>query len=158
MNSSSEATIFTDTMLSAVRLQRHLGVRIIISTQESTISTSLLNLCSITIVNRFTSPKWLHVIRHHLAAAAQDTITSRGKLTSSQDRSSKDNDAPATLFVQIVRLNVGEALLFTPSAIIGVDDGNDGDDIVFSRLGVDSLAITVRGRLTDDGGKSVLSL
>ena len=56
MNSSAEASVFTDTLLSVVRLQRHMGVRVIVSTQEPTISTDLLNLCSVTIVHRFTSP------------------------------------------------------------------------------------------------------
>ncbi|KAL4881473.1 hypothetical protein BJY04DRAFT_189022 [Aspergillus karnatakaensis] len=156
MSSSPEATIFTDTILSAVRLQRHFGVRVIISTQEPTISTALLNLCSVTIVHRFTSPEWLRTIRHHLAAAASNTT--RAKTISIQGESHKESGTSVTLFDRIVHLKVGEAFLFAPSAIIGVDDGGDDDEIVFSRLGGGSLPIKIRGRLTDDGGKSVLSM
>lgn len=56
MNNSVEARGFTETLLSAVRLQRHLGVRMFISTQEPTTSTALLNLCS-TTVHRFSFPR-----------------------------------------------------------------------------------------------------
>ncbi|KAL5337005.1 hypothetical protein BJX70DRAFT_409466 [Aspergillus crustosus] len=159
MTSSTEATVFTDTILSAVRLQRHLGVRVIISTQEPTISTALLDLCSVTIVHRFTSPEWLNALGRHLAAAAKDTIVPGGKtISSTRDRASLKRDLMTTLFDRIVRLRVGDALLFASSAIIGVGHGSSRDEIVLLRLGGDSLAVTVRGRLTYDGGKSILSL
>ncbi|RAL09215.1 uncharacterized protein BO97DRAFT_459399 [Aspergillus homomorphus CBS 101889] len=146
MNSSPEATVFTDTILSAVRLQRHLAVRAIISTQEPTVSTALLNLCSVTIVHRFSSPEWMRTLKEHLAAA---TDCVKDKIM--PDQTEKDRTRPATLFEKIVHLNVGEALLFAPSAIVGVDDGENGR-LVFSRLGGDHLSITVRGRLTAYGG------
>lgn len=59
MNDSGDSSALTDNLLETIRLQRHLAVRIIISTQEPTISPKLLDLCSITIVHRFTSPEWL---------------------------------------------------------------------------------------------------
>jgi hypothetical protein len=79
MNSSIEARGFTETLLSAVRLQRHLGVRMVISTQEPTVSTSLLNLCSVTIVHRFTSPEWLRVLHKHLAGAAENPFSAQAQ-------------------------------------------------------------------------------
>ncbi|GAD99599.1 hypothetical protein AOR_1_674054 [Paecilomyces variotii No. 5] len=57
MNSSIEAQEFTETLLSAVRLQRHLGARMIISTQEPTISPALLNLCSLVQQITLLSPR-----------------------------------------------------------------------------------------------------
>lgn len=60
----------TDKLLGTIRLQRHLGARIIISTQEPTISPRLLDLCSVTIVHRFTSPDWLATLKQHLAGAS----------------------------------------------------------------------------------------
>ncbi|RDW67341.1 uncharacterized protein DSM5745_09207 [Aspergillus mulundensis] len=162
MNASPEATVFTETILSAVRLQRHLGVRIIVSTQEPTISTALLNLCSVTIVHRFTSPEWLRALRHHLAAAAEEHGTSRKNRAistngSGEAGSQEDGRRTGTLFDQIVRLKVGEALLFAPSAVVGVYKEQDRG-LALERLGDDYLAIRVRGRLTEDGGRSVLSL
>ncbi|KAL2827694.1 hypothetical protein BJY01DRAFT_255594 [Aspergillus pseudoustus] len=38
--------------------------------QEPTVSTRLLDLCSVTIVRGFTSPGWMKVLQGHLAAAA----------------------------------------------------------------------------------------
>jgi len=66
MNSATEASTLTETLLSSIRLQRHLGTRVFISTQEPTISPALLDLCSITIVHRFSSPEWLKCLRQHL--------------------------------------------------------------------------------------------
>ena len=149
MNNSTEARGFTDTLLSAVRLQRHLGARMIISTQEPTISTALLNLCSITIVHRFTSPEWLRVLYKHLAGAAENPFGAQtGPVPTCQPRS---------LFHQIVELRVGQALLFAPSALIGVKPNSHGD-IELERLGSGKLCVQIRHRLTSDGGKSVLAL
>ncbi|KAI1934078.1 hypothetical protein LOZ66_006171 [Ophidiomyces ophidiicola] len=153
MNSSPEAYGFTNTLLSAVRLQRHLGARIIISTQEPTISTALLNLCSVTIAHRFTSPEWLRTLRSHLAAAAADAKA--GPAFSQLDKNGVGSSS-ASLFDRIVRLQVGEALLFSPSAIVGVSDRGD-NQLALHRLGTESVAVKIRARLTLDGGKSILS-
>ncbi|KAL4777962.1 hypothetical protein BJX76DRAFT_367007 [Aspergillus varians] len=150
MNKSVEARGFTETLLSAVRLQRHLGVRMIISTQEPTISTALLNLCSTTIVHRFSSPEWLRVLRKHLAGATGDDPVAR-------DESSNDEEESQSLFGQIVELGVGEALIFSPSAIVGASSPGDGR-IAFTRLGSGRVYVKIRQRLTCDGGKSVISL
>jgi hypothetical protein len=81
MNNSAEALTFTNTLLSTIRLQRHLGTRIIISTQEPSISSALLDLSSVTIVHRFTSPEWMRCLQAHLAAAAIDVLVSRSERT-----------------------------------------------------------------------------
>ena len=155
MDSATEATALTNSLLSAIRLQRHLGTRIFISTQEPTISPKLLDLCSATIVHRFTSPEWLHCLKAHLAAL-DDVIDKDGKSNSKN------------VLQKIVRLRVGEALLFAPSAM--VDDGGDGGDSdsdgdgeggvgvrETKRLGMDYLRIRVRARITADGGKSQMA-
>ena len=154
MNASIEARLFTDTLLSTVRLQRHLAARVIISTQEPTISKELLNLCSTTIVHRFTSPEWLQALQGHLAAAATKLLTDRPAETFQTICENEARDAPS-IFSKIVHLQVGEALLFSPSAIIGSKDkeGKFGVD----HLGPNFLTIKIRSRLTLDGGKSVLS-
>ncbi|OJJ47412.1 hypothetical protein ASPZODRAFT_159282 [Penicilliopsis zonata CBS 506.65] len=156
MNSSSEAEAFTSSLLASIRLQRHLGVRVIISTQEPTISTALLNLCSTTIVHRFTSPEWLRALNKHLAAAAYDSLTYKRGLKEEDECDILGDDA-SPLFNQIVRLKVGEALLFSPTAIVDVQSCDDGS-FRFRRLGDDYLTVRVRSRLTQDGGKSTLCL
>ncbi|XHG06018.1 hypothetical protein AWENTII_009229 [Aspergillus wentii] len=148
MNRSIEARGFTETLLSAVRLQRHLGVRMIISTQEPTISTALLNLCSVTIVHRFSSPEWLRALHKHIAGAA-------GAPFSVQTESDSAVAPAQSLFNQIVDLRVGEALIFAPSAIVG--EIQDDGQLSLRRLGHGSLRVQIRNRLTTDGGRSVLA-
>ncbi|TVY83558.1 hypothetical protein LSUE1_G003602 [Lachnellula suecica] len=151
MNASAEASTLTETLLSTVRLQRHLGARIIISTQEPTISPALLDLCSSTIVHRFTSPDWLRALQAHLAGAS--------KLLQSDEEQEEGGEVTPTIvkiFNDIVKLKVGEALLFSPSAIIGVDKSSRGA-AALQRLGAGYLKIRVRSRLTTDGGKSVMA-
>ncbi|GKZ50271.1 hypothetical protein AbraIFM66951_003267 [Aspergillus brasiliensis] len=157
MNTSSEAEAFTETLLSVVRLQRHMAARVIISTQEPTVSTALLNLCSVTIVHRFSSPEWLRSLQKHLAGAATSPFArKKGKAVEGEEGQLDENDY-GSLFDHIVKLGVGEALLFSPSAIVGDGVGED-DPCKLRQLGSDYLAIRVRQRLTTDGGKSVLAV
>lgn len=159
MNSSVEANSFTETLVSVVRLQRHLATRVIISTQEPTISTTLLNLCSVTIVHRFTSPEWLRVLKNHIAGASDSPFSSKNTTAAfpeneSQENGETENDS-TSLFSRIVHLRVGEALLFSPSTIAdaSVEDGHTN----YHHLGAKYLGIRIRARLTSDGGRSVLS-
>lgn len=70
MTNSAECQALTEPLLATIRLQRHLGARVIIPTQEPTISPKLLDLCSVTIVHRFTSPDRLTALGRHLAGRA----------------------------------------------------------------------------------------
>lgn len=140
MGSANEASTLTNTLLSAIRLQRHLGTRVLISTQEPTISPKLLDLCSVTIVFRFQSPEWLRCLKTHLAAL-NDVVNEDGKPDLN------------TVFQKIVKLRVGEALLFAPSATVNGDGG-----VGTKRLGMDYLRIRVRSRITFDGGKSEMAV
>ncbi|KAK7715199.1 hypothetical protein SLS64_003897 [Diaporthe eres] len=185
MNESGEASALTEQLLATIRLQRHLGARVVISTQEPTVSPRLLDLCSSTVVHRFTSPEWLRALRRHLAGAeetagmlaratagagagsgsdvssdsgvddvldglveAVDTLTLRGPgVTMGQKQ------AAASLFAQIVELRVGEALVFSPNALMGV--GGEGEA---RKLGSGMLKVRVRNRVTEDGGRSVMAV
>lgn len=150
MNQSSSATRFTQSLLNVIRLQRHLATRVVVATQEPTISPKILDLCSMAIVHRFTSPQWLEAISDHLAGAAaltRDLETQRQKV----------------MFERIVNLSVGEALLFSPSAITSTtetsDGSHDGEKIPFlEKLGPRYLKMRVRKRLTTDGGRSIMAV
>jgi len=144
MNSTTEANNLTNTLLSTIRLQRHLGTRVFISTQEPTISPALLDLCSITIVHRFTSPAWLHTLKAHIAAL---------DLTQTQENGDTHTH---DIFKKIVKLEVGEALLFSPSAIVDVEEVQGGQ-VKVKKLGTGYLKIKIRDRLTQDGGKSIMA-
>ncbi|KFY83986.1 hypothetical protein V500_09690 [Pseudogymnoascus sp. VKM F-4518 (FW-2643)] len=157
MNESAEAQTLTATLLTTIRLQRHLGARIIISTQEPTISPDLLDLCSVTIVHRFTSPDWMKTLKAHLAAAASDMTEPEqvaGDQVTEPNPRAKGQTA-SVIFTKIVELEVGEALLFSPSAMVGVDVASNGG--WYARLGAGVLKVRVRSRLTTDGGKSILA-
>ncbi|PYH70906.1 uncharacterized protein BO88DRAFT_451602 [Aspergillus vadensis CBS 113365] len=161
MKTSSEAQAFTETLLSVVRLQRHLAARIIISTQEPTVSTDLLNLCTVTIVHRFNSPEWLRILQKHLAGAATNPFArKKGKAGGRGIDGEEEQLREAyehSIFDKIVNLRVGEALLFSPSSIVDVSIDEDGG-YELRKLGSEHLAIKVRQRITKDGGKSVLAV
>ncbi|KAH8592091.1 hypothetical protein B0O99DRAFT_518191 [Bisporella sp. PMI_857] len=144
MKSTAEANNLTNTLLSSIRLQRHLGARVFISTQEPTISPALLDLCSMTIVHRFSSPAWLQTLKSHLAAL---DLT---QLSDNVTKTSKD------VFQEIVKLGVGEALCFAPGAIVDIEQIEEGA-VSTKRLGTGYLRIKVRERLTRDGGRSVMA-
>ncbi|KAK6597332.1 hypothetical protein H4I95_09603 [Botrytis cinerea] len=150
---------------------------------EPTISPALIDLCSMTIVHRFSSPEWLKCLRSHVAA-----------LHNSGSNSQDDESMGRDVFKEIVTLRVGEALLFATEAMIYKDcdqitlplndesvdtmtstingdssnnvskkkgkaiakDG-DNDGQVLRKLGTDYVKMKVRARLTNDGGKSVLA-
>lgn len=185
MNDSGEASALTEQLLATIRLQRHLGARVVISTQEPTVSPRLLDLCSVTVVHRFTSPEWLRALRRHLAGAeetagmlARAAGVAGGAGSGSGDSSDSGVDdvldglveavgtmdlkgpgatmgrkqAAASLFAQIVELRVGEALVFSPNAVLGV--GGDG---AARKLGSGMLKVHVRNRVTEDGGRSVMA-
>ncbi|PWY93089.1 hypothetical protein BO94DRAFT_615903 [Aspergillus sclerotioniger CBS 115572] len=148
MTTTPESQLFTETLLSTVRLQRHLGARVIISTQEPTISTTLLNLCSVIVVHRFTSPEWLRILTRHVAGAVRGAFTSRTNPNCKPVGGEEEEEVATSLFEDIVRLGVGEALVFAPNAVVGTG---------MRKLGEGVLGVKVRARLTEDGGRSLLS-
>ncbi|KAL5593780.1 hypothetical protein FOBRF1_012882 [Fusarium oxysporum] len=169
MNNTNESSVFTESLLSAIRLQRHNGTRIIISTQEPTVSPNLLDLCSITIVHRFTSPVWLQVLRRHLAGASDnDESGAKGLETpnESEQGSKQYWTIPASeIFSNIVQLRTGEAFVFAPSAIVdaipkthaGASVAQKGGDWQPVFLGDGIIKAIVRNRITADGGKSIIA-
>jgi hypothetical protein len=109
MNQSPAAANFTDRLLTTIREQRHIGTRVIVSTQEPTISEKLLDLCSVSIVHQFKSPAWFQAIRAHLRGASGFLNTT---------------DEQASMFEDIMGLTVGESKVFAPSAFIHLSDNN----------------------------------
>ncbi|KAI1498116.1 hypothetical protein F5X99DRAFT_432244 [Biscogniauxia marginata] len=180
-SSSAECRTLTNTLLSTIRLQRHLGVRVVVSTQEPSVSPKLLDLCSVTVVHRFTSPAWMGMLRAHLAGGVphhhhhhhqqqqrRREIAGGGGDDDDGYVEEGDDSVSGDLFNEIVGLRVGEALLFAPSALVGLGmeggEGGEGGDaskratgMSLKRLGDEVLKIRVRKRITVDGGKSILA-
>jgi hypothetical protein len=144
---SSAAKAFTEKLLRTVREQRHQAVRVVVATQEPSINTQLLDLCSITMVHRCTSPAWFNVLKKHIAALYLNLPTTSPDGTS-DDEVTKDERA---LFHEIVQLKLGESLLFCPTAAVAVA----GKGI--ERMAGSYMKFKTRQRVTADGGKSKLA-
>ncbi|KAI5208454.1 hypothetical protein E4T38_02914 [Aureobasidium subglaciale] len=144
MQAAPAAETFTENLLTVIREQRHNACRVVIATQEPTISPKLLDLCSIPLVHRFTSPDWLATLRGHLAGASDLVTVEQGQ---------GKKQGAAKLFEQIINLDVGESLLFAPSAIL--DEDEDGRA---KKLGTQCVRFKTRVRLGTDGGKSILAV
>lgn len=146
MTENSNASSLTETLLSIVRQQRHLATRVVIATQEPSISPKLLDLCSLTIVHRITSPDWLETLKKYLAGASP--------LADDDARDVRE------IFKTIVSLRPGQALLFSPTAMIDgelLGDGSGGRVVKARNLDMGYLKICVRKRLTADGGRSIMA-
>ena len=144
-DAQSTSSSFTESLLSVIRLQRHLATRVIIATQEPTISQKLLDLCSMTIVHRFTSPSWLQALKTHLAGVSV--------FDDDETRDIKQ------IFKKIVDLEAGEALLFSPSMMLRVSEVDTAGATVLQtkKLGMGYLKMRVRYRVTADGGRSIMA-
>ena len=141
MTPTAAATAFTNKLLQLIRQQRHLATRVVISTQEPIISLRLLDLCTVTIVHRFTSPEWFRTLRDHLADVS--TLDEPGVGTKRNVQS---------MFVEIVELEPGEALIFSLSAMLEPVEGKAP-----RKLSMGWLKVRIRRRLTENGGKSILA-
>ncbi|EAQ90028.1 hypothetical protein CHGG_06647 [Chaetomium globosum CBS 148.51] len=173
MTESQECAALTEALLATIRLQRHIGARVIISTQEPTISPKLLDLCSVTVVHRFTSPDWLSALKKHLVGMSSGgkLLEKARRLNSSGEDEEEGIDGAAVLTLgdadpalellsRIVDLRVGEALMFAPSAIIGVKKKKDGEASGLGevrRLAHGVLKVRIRNRTTADGGRSIMA-
>ncbi|EGD94539.1 hypothetical protein TESG_02052 [Trichophyton tonsurans CBS 112818] len=154
---SREAVTLTETMLPLIRQQRHLATRVIIATQEPTLSPNLLDLYNLTVVHRFSSPAWFKALEGHLAGAIMDVSASRVSKYSTW-----------SLFSRIVGLGTGEALVFCPNAILDVSHADnaerEGDpsahqaaQSIMAEQGSSYFKMKVRKRITADGGRSILA-
>lgn len=138
MTDTVASKALTESLMGLIRQQRHYGARVIISTQEPSISPKLIDLCSITVMHRFSSPEWLDVLQRHILVSDEEG-----------DRGNKIG-----LLRKIMRLKTGEALVFAPSAIFGASDEAGG-----WKIGADGLLkMRMRKRVTWDGGKSIVCI
>ncbi|TFK43390.1 hypothetical protein BDQ12DRAFT_642878 [Crucibulum laeve] len=144
LSASRGSSGLTKSLLALIRQQRHLAMRVIISTQEPTVVPPvLLDLCSIAILHRFSSPSWWQHLINHVSADFSDS------------------DA----FDKVIRLQTGQAIVLAPSAlgIFKFAKGTDnniqihGSEVV-AHFGRRYLVMKTRRRITADGGASVLVL
>ncbi len=138
MTDTPASKALTESLMGVIRQQRHFGARVIISTQEPSISPKLIDLCSITVMHRFSSPEWLDVLQKHILV--------------SDGEDEKGNRIG--ILREIMRLKTGEALVFAPSAIFGAKDETGEWEIGADKL----LRMRMRKRVTWDGGRSMVCI
>ncbi|TFK29354.1 hypothetical protein FA15DRAFT_610541 [Coprinopsis marcescibilis] len=147
----------TKSLMRLIRQQRHLSMRVLISTQEPTVVPPvLLDLCSVTILHRFTSPSWWQHLIQHVSA----------------DFSKSD------AFDQVVRLQTGQAMILAPSGLsvisrpsVTPDNSKSTDkkgkskdtsaifkEPTVAHLGRRYIIMKTRRRVTTDGGASLLAV
>ena len=117
-----------------------------ISTQEPTLSPQLLELCNVTFVHRFRSPRWLEALKKHIAGAS--------------NRKDADEGSLEDMFKLIVGLRTGEALVFSPDSLLDIVNASVG--IWDTSLTLDPLLdrfvkVRIRNRISADGGKSIMA-
>ncbi|KAF7342598.1 p-loop containing nucleoside triphosphate hydrolase protein [Mycena sanguinolenta] len=129
---NSESARLTQSVSNIIRLQRHLATRVVIATQEPTvIPPTILDLASMIICHRFSSPAWCIHLARHVSASSES----------------------ADWYQQVMLLATGDALVFSPMAMIAADERGG---VVL--LGREHLKLRVRPRLTLDGGASLLAV
>ncbi|KAK7182356.1 hypothetical protein PSPO01_11590 [Paraphaeosphaeria sporulosa] len=148
--SGNSAKAFTEKLLRTVREQRHQAVRVVVATQEPSINPQLLDLCSITMVHRCTSPAWFKVLKQHIAAIYLNSLSS--PMTADEDdKTAEIPQDDKALFNEIVELKLGESLLFCPTAAFSVFGRG------IRRMEGIYVKFKTRQRVTADGGKSKLA-
>ncbi|KAI4685696.1 hypothetical protein J4E81_008848 [Alternaria sp. BMP 2799] len=132
MSDSPGSKFLADSLYHTIRVQRHLGTRMIISTQEPTVSTDLIALCNMTVIHRFSSPTWYAALKRHISALGDDD---------------------KALMQRIEGLETGEALVYCPNTVLAKND--DGSLVkATGRL----LKVNIRKRITQDGGESITAV
>ncbi|KAF8643588.1 hypothetical protein AX14_009533 [Amanita brunnescens Koide BX004] len=62
-------------LLTLIREQRHLAMRVLVSTQEPTvIPPVILDLCMVMILHRFSSPEWWEHVKRHVCAEISASV------------------------------------------------------------------------------------
>eukprot|EP00158_Paraphelidium_tribonemae_P009079 Partr_v1_DN28762_c1_g1_i1_m62958 putative Inherit from NOG: Conserved hypothetical, protein len=138
LQATPSSSRLTSHLLSLIRQQRHMATRVIISTQEPTVlPESLIDLSPIIIAHRFSSPAWWNHLKSHVVS---------------------DKDQSDTIFENIVRLEPGEAILFSSSALTFDNVALCANDERYKIFGSRPVKIRVRKRITRDGGRSLFAV
>ncbi|KAL1597158.1 hypothetical protein SLS60_008740 [Paraconiothyrium brasiliense] len=118
-------------LVDTIRMQRHTGTRVVVSTQEPTLLTDLIALCSVAVIHRFSSPEWFNAIKRHIRIPEADR---------------------EALMERIEGLSTGTAIVYSANSVLGYDEGRlkKGTGIM--------TKVKMRKRITADGGQSVLAV
>lgn len=113
------------------------SVPIYVNYEAPTISPRLIDLCSITVIHRLSSPGWFGVLRRHIFILDEQRSNGGGK---------------RSFFKRIRNLRTSEALVFAPSAVVR----NEEEEEEWGMVSEGVLKARVRKRLTWDWGTSAV--
>ena len=105
-------------------------------TEPTVVPAVLLDLCTVAILHRFSSPSWWDHVAHHVSA----------------DVTAED------AFDKVVRLQTGEAIVLAPSGLGTTRQPGSRTARKVDQLGRRYLRMKTRKRITNDGGASILVL
>lgn len=112
-------------------------------TEPTVVPPVLLDLCSVTILHRFTSPAWWQHLTQHVSA----------------DFSNSD------AFDKVVRLQTGHALILAPSGLgvfteesASTESWETNTVKTVGHIGRRYIIMKTRRRITTDGGASILAV
>ncbi|KIY48600.1 P-loop containing nucleoside triphosphate hydrolase protein, partial [Fistulina hepatica ATCC 64428] len=144
---NDDAACLNRTLNSLIRQQRHLGIRVVISTQEPTvIPPSIFDLTDVVIAHRFSSPAWVKHVAQHVSI----------------DNGSSASRVGIPWHETVMTLPTGSALLFAPkglvsSAEVSFAPSSAARQSIIRHLGTDFLQVYIRQRITQDGGASIMA-
>ncbi|EPS36678.1 hypothetical protein H072_9743 [Dactylellina haptotyla CBS 200.50] len=150
MSNRASSQRFAESIIQNIRLQRHLGLRTVISTQDPDVHSELLELSNFIIMHRFDSPRWLEVLKHHVGFGDNNLLPARAIEGGwgAWDEPVKTSKPPG-IFDEIMGLNPGEALLYCPQLVtVESQEGYEKTALLRNRM----IKVLVRRRLTKDGG------
>ncbi|OBZ76112.1 hypothetical protein A0H81_03802 [Grifola frondosa] len=151
----------TKELLSLIRQQRHQAMRVIISTQEPTVVPPvLLDLCSVAILHRFSSPAWWEHVAKHVSADV-DSSEAFDKVVNLQVRAALKfrKMTSRTLTMNTPLRQTGQAIVLAPSGLGMFRDRSDpltGARCSLGQFARRCVLVKTRKRITKDGGASVL--
>ncbi|KAJ3144039.1 hypothetical protein HK101_002870 [Irineochytrium annulatum] len=144
-----------ETLTTLIAQQRHVGLRLLISTQDPTgVPVRILELTSTFILHAFNSPSWFNHLRAHIKFNGKGTGDER--------------EGELRVFDVILSLPLGIAVVVSPRGL-GISETSgvhantvsreDGvrDFSSVQRMGGDYWIVSIRERITKDGGKSVFA-
>lgn len=146
-NASASVQRFAKSIIGNIRLQRHLGLRTIISTQDPFIHPELLELSSMVIFHRFTSPRWFETIRKHVGFQAKAQPADSSRVWGEDEPQKGEED----IFNNIMSLDPGEAYIYCP---LLVTPENNWGGSTLKKFGNGVFKVMIRQKITVDGGAS----
>ncbi|KAF3165730.1 hypothetical protein TWF751_008997 [Orbilia oligospora] len=146
-NASASVKRFAQSIIGNIRVQRHLGLRTIVSTQDPFIHPELMELSSMVIFHRFDIPRWFEEIRKHVGFQTKAQAPEPSQNVWGEELQKVEAD----IFEKIKGLDTGEACIYCPQL---VTPENSWGVSTLKKFGNGVFKVMIRQKITIDGGAS----